>query len=357
MKRIIIADLKSNNNNGICTGHYYALAENYRDVFSPFCEVKIASGPIYLKRFKKEEMLLLPYDYIAGESKIKNLIRIFFNARFLFKHVGKDDVVIVQQSQPAMILLVLLFTFFGQCKLFQIQYSEEPMRRFSFKVMMFFARKKIKGLICPNEIVGNAYRLPYIVVPDYIYVEKETNKPRIAYSEKVYDFAFVGRIAKDKGVAEAVKAMGGKSYTLLVAGLPQNQEEENSLKDTAAKCSNIKLKLEYVDDDDYDNYINNSRYCVLNYQGTYVERSSGVVLDTIFRGVPIVGRKCRALQFVEDENLGFLYDDINEYNFSDLLNENKYASYLFSIDAYKLKFKKYRMKLVEYVMDVPNALV
>ena len=349
MGRVIIADLKSNNNYGVCTGHYYALAENYRDVFSTYCEVKIASGPIYLKRFKKEEMLLLPYDYIAGESKIKNLVRMFLNARFLFKQVRKDDVVIIQQSQPAMILFVLLLSFWGQCRLYQIQYSDEPMQRPLFKMMMKLFRKRIAGLICPNDIVGKAYCVPYIVVPDYIYVEREKTNKNTDFSKKKYDFAVVGRITSAKGVAETVKNMLGKDYSLLVAGTDQDKVFDQTLIDAATRSGNVKLDLSYISEEDYDNYIKSSRYCILNYQGYYAERSSGVVLDTIFRDVPVVGRKCRALQFVEDNKLGFLYDDINEFDFSKLLDEKMYASYLESIKVYKMEMLNYQKKLAVFL--------
>ena len=347
MKRVIIADLKSNNNHGICTGHYYALAANYREVFGPYCDVKIAGGPIYLKRFSESEMILLPYDFIAGESKIKNFFRMLFNARKLFKQVDKDDAVIIQQSQPAMILLVLFLTYFGHSNVFQIYYSEEPMRRFSFRLLMVFARKRMKGVICPNECVGNAFGVPYVSVPDYIYINK--SEAQCCYSEKKYDFAIVGRIAKDKGVAEAVKTLAGRGCSLLVAGVPQDEEEEAIIREFASKCSNVELKLEYISDDDYDKYINASRYCILNYQGSYAERSSGVVLDTIFRNVPVVGRKCRALQVVERDNVGALYDDIASFDFSSLLNERIYESFLKSIRSYKHKMDGCRESLIKFV--------
>ena len=108
--------------------------------------------------------------------------------------------------------------------------------------------------------------------------------------------------------------------------------------------------MEYISDDDYDNYINSSRYCILNYQGTYAERSSGVVLDTLFRNVPVVGRKCRALQFVEDNNLGVLYENVRSFDFSSLLSETLYNSFLESITSYKQNLERYRNALVEFVI-------
>ena len=350
MKRIVIADIKSNNNHGVCTGHYYALASNYRDVFGDCCDVKVAGGPIYLKRFKQEDLIMLPHDYINGDSKIRNFIRICLNARKLFKQVNKDDVVIIQQSQPAMILFALLLTYWGKSNVYQIQYSEEPMRRPLFRLMMKFAQFRIKGLICPNDIVGKAYGIPYIVVPDYIYIEKNFSMPDNRFSSKKYDYAIVGRIAAGKGVSEAVRAMAGKKCSLVVAGSPQDVSEEKTIKKYSSECTNIETKLEYISENEYDYYIRESRYCLLNYQGDYAERSSGVVLDTIFRGIPVVGRRCRALQFVEDNNLGVLYDDIWSFDFSRLLDERVYNDFVTSIALYRRDVAANQGKLIKFVL-------
>jgi len=349
MRRLVVADLKSNNNSGVCTGHYYALAANYQDFFGSLSDVKIAGGPIYLKRFKRDDILLLPNDFIAGQSKMKNFFRMLGNAKTLFRHVGKDDVVVIQQSQPAMILLVLLLTYFGNTNLYQIQYSDEPMRRPLFRFAMCFFRSKLRGLICPNDSVGKAYGVPYIAVPDYLYVERESFERVSGYAKKKYDFAIVGRIAEDKGVAEAVRAFVGKSCSLIVAGQAQIKSEEESVKKSASESSNIQIKLDYISDCEYDEYICESRYCILNYQGSYAERSSGVVLDTLFRGVPVVGKRCRALQFIEDYGLGVLYDNVNDLDFSQLLDESFYNKCVKSISVYQNHMKQLSERLLDFL--------
>lgn len=349
MRRLIIADLKSNNNHGICTGHYYALAANYQQVFCNDIDVKIASGPIYLARFKPEEMLMLPCDYIAGDSKVKNFIRMIRNGRSLYNQTTLDDIIIIQQSQPAMIMLTLLLTFLFRPKsIIQIQYTEEPMRRPYFRLLALLGRHVIKTILCPTEQVGKAYKVPYYVVSDYIYVPRD-NKNETSFSRKNYDCCIVGRIAREKGVADAVSTLAGSRPSILVAGVPQDREEERIIR-SKATCNNITLRLEYLSNDDYQSCIQQSRYAILNYGSAYAERSSGVVLDTIFNGLPIIGRRCKALQFIEDKGLGVLYDKIEEIDFDHLLNEDTYQAFCHSISIYKEQLLIEAQQFKEFIL-------
>lgn len=347
-KRLIIADLKSNNNHGICTGHYYALASNYKEVFSDICEVKIASGPIYLKKFKIDDMLMLPCDYVVGYSKLRNTLRMIRNGWSLFSQVTPDDVVVVQQSQPAMILFTLLLTCFRKQGFYMIQYSGEPADRLYYRIMLSLKKRYIKGVICPNDTVGKAFGLPYISVPDYIYCSKNTLK-QIPFAEKKYDFCSIGRIEKDKGVSACANTLVGKGIVYLIAGVPQDANEEIVIKTKAAEDSNIIADLSYLTEEKYKEYIANSRYCLLNYCGSYANRSSGVVLDTIFSGIPVVGSRCKALQFVEDLNLGVLFDDVNTFDFAQLLDETKYNRFISSIDNFKKSFVLHKQNLCKFL--------
>lgn len=347
MKHIVIADLKSNNNYGICTGHYYALAENYRNVFSDITTVKIAGGPIYKNKFKIDDLELLPFDYIAGDSRIKNCWRMIRNAACLFSKVNTDDIVIIQDSQPYMILIALLFTYRNTSNLFQIHYSDEPIKRPLYACLYMFFKRNVKGNLCPNDRIGRAYGVPYCAIPDYLY-SSIGNKSSWGFQEKKYDFCLIGRISEDKGVAEAVKTLSNKQCSVLVAGQVQVQEEGLEILKSASRNGNIKTVLKYLSDEEYALCLQKSRYCVLNYNGSYADRSSGVALDTIFRDVPVVGKRCSALQFIEDFHIGYLYDDIEQLNVANLLSEEIYRGYVDSIGVYKERHISYKSKLCEF---------
>lgn len=50
-KKILLADVKSCNVNGSSPGHYFALAQNYLDMWEALLPVEIMGGPVYQGRF------------------------------------------------------------------------------------------------------------------------------------------------------------------------------------------------------------------------------------------------------------------------------------------------------------------
>lgn len=346
--KLYIADLRSNNNNGICTGHFFAVAENYEQMFKDVCSVKIAGGPIYEKHFSKEKLFLLPCDSICNESKIKNVFRTVRNAWHLFRHVKSNDVVVIQQSVPAMLLFSVLLTYFGSSNVFMIQYNKEPMNRLYFRVMMMLARNRIKGVICPNDSVGIAYKRPFLTVPDYVYSSK-VERFKVPCSLKKYDFCIVGRLNKDKGIIEVINHFKGKKYSVIIAGSPNNDSFKRDIVKAKENYDNIELQLRYISDDEYKSFLLSSRYCILNYQGDYANRSSGVVFDTIFSGVPVIGRKCEALQFVQQEQVGFLYTDINDLDPEKIMNSAVYDDFLKKIDSYRQSHAQHKERLQNFL--------
>lgn len=351
-KRLIVADIHSNNNRGICSGHYYTVAQNYKDLFKDVCEVKFASGPIYLKHFDKEEMIMLPFDHIAGEPLWKKVVKEVINLRTLLKKISKDDIIVMQQGAPLSIILGLSLFYRGGQKLYQIQYSNQPMQSFIRRFLYrHFVMKKLSGTICPTDELGKLYGTPYLVVPDYIYIENIQEKKEIPYSEKKYDFCIVGRLNPDKGVIGAIKRLRGTKYKFLIAGRPDSETFRNEIVETCKDASNIELLLGYVSDDDYINYIRSSKYCILNYQAEYARRSSGVIFDILFNGTPVIARRCETLSVIEKFNAGYVLDDILLFNPEEVLIEEKYLEYLNGILAYKKKHKEYAKLLMSFVLQ------
>lgn len=80
---------------------------------------------------------------------------------------------------------------------------------------------------------------------------------------------------------------------MLIAGRVQEAPLEAELRAVCAGAKNIELRLEYLSEAAYDEAIRQCRYCILNYSENYSLHSSGVVFDILFRGVPIVGSRCR----------------------------------------------------------------
>lgn len=346
-KTVYIADLRSNNNAGKSTGHFLPVAAMYQKLFAGKCNVKVAGGPVYLTRFRSDEMCLLPYDVSSTSIRdkwhtMKNAIKLFGEA--------KGQTIVVQQGTVVTAMIAIALFYRNTSRLYMIQYSDEGVRTVFRRLIYRFAKRKIDGIICPNRIVGEAYERPYLVVPDYIYTGEHIQQSVKAYNDKTYDFCMIGRISPEKGVVNVARLLRNTKYKVLIAGKTQNEDQAKTLHEICDDSLNIVLRLEYVSDTDYLNYLNDSRYAILNYSGEYSKRSSGVVYDTIFNGVPVIGCRCSALQFIENMGLGMLFDDIMQFNPEMVLDEAFHKKCLNDIAKYKKSHDQYKKELLEFVM-------
>lgn len=346
MKEIIIADIRTNTLAGVVTGHFVYLAKLYQKLFSKKCVVKVAGGPAYLKSFSEAELLLLPYN-INGTT-IKDKINSFQNCRKLFREsVGKT--IILQQSSVVTAFVAIVLLYRGKSKLLMIQYSNAGVSNLVKRLFYCFAKKSIDGVICSNDNIGKAYGLPYIVVPDYIYIG-DADLPSISFREKQYDFCIIGRLSPEKGVPDAIRSLRTINYKVLIAGKPQSDALGEEIRKECEGAANIELHLGYINDEDYLRYIQQSRYSVLNYQGEYSVRSSGVVYDMLFNGTPVVGCRCNALKFIEEKGLGLIYDDIKKVDYSKLMDADFYEWCQKNIVEYRKSHQQYKEKLEEFIL-------
>lgn len=347
METLIIADVKSFNNNGKSPGHYFAVAQNYLDLYSDYCEVKIAGGPIFKTKFDKKDLFLLPHDFIPNENWLKRKWQVLMNCRYLFKHTLTENKIVIQHSGLSTAILGIALFAKKKSNIYVIAYNTDAVVSPIKKLIYKLAKQKIKGLLCPHEHVANAYRIPYCIITDYIYVKKEI-VPITTFENKKYDIAILGRIRSGKGVVDAAQYLAKTSLKILIAGSGDKQMIER-LYEICKQCTNIELCIEYLSEEKYKEYIRSARFCLLNYHGTYEDRSSGVVLDIIFNGTPILGRRCNALDFIEKENLGYLFDNIKKLDNSIINNQKLYRSFLQSIDNYIIKQESYRINVIKFL--------
>lgn len=350
-KRLILSDLFSFNNEGVKTGHYFALARNYQKIFKDIFDVKIAGGYIYKTGFSDEELILLPHESYKNDNTRKHLTVIMRNCRSLMQQTTSDDIIIMQQAKPATCILALALLSKKKRNIILIEYDTSGLSSSVKRVIYNMARRNIRGVICPSEIIGKAFKLPYCVVPDYIFDKEIDLLKSVKFRDKKYDIAMVGRIEPEKGIVEAAEYLAGKPCKILIAG-KANEQTIDKLKSIGNSVDNIDLKLGFVSNEDYQLYISISKFVMLNYQGAYTNRSSGVVLDSIFNGTPVVGRRCMASQFVEDENMGRLFDDIHDFDISIVNDEIRYRTYIENIEQYLQKHKKFVGKIIDFLQNI-----
>lgn len=349
MRRLIIADVKSVNNNGKSSGHYFSLAENYLELFRDVADVKIGGGPIYKTRFKEEDLFTLPHDCKNGEPKWKQVWHTLLNCRYLYHHTNKDDIIVMQHSAAATFMIGIMLFARKKNNIYVITYDKNSISN-TFKRMVYsFAKKYIKGFITSNEDVAKAFQRPYCIVPDYIFSGNVDKLPNISYKDKKYDFVMVGSIWPDKGVLEAAQHLANTPYKVLIAGGPAFGWLGDEIKAVCDKADNIDLHLGFVSDEDFKNYIDNARYSLLNYQGTYAERSSGVVLDALFRGVPVVGHHSHANFLVEEKKLGYIYDKIEDFDPSSVIDDTVYNKYHQNVIAFLKGNTEYKESVIHFL--------
>ena len=348
---LIIADLRSNcSYQGVSTGHFVPVAKMYYQLFSDSYSVKIAGGPVYERYFKNSEIIRLPNN-VSGDSW-KHKIKILQNSLKLFR-VIKGKTIIFQQSSDVTTHLALALFYWGGAKVYLIRYSNDGISSKFKQFIYLLCRNKIDGIICTNEVVGLAHKRKYIVVPDYIYIDKEvaghTNKIE---TQKKYDFCIVGRIANEKGIVEVARWIANLDFSIIIAGKPQTEELAQELQDACKNADNITLKIGYITDEEYQSILNQSKYAFMNYQGEYSRRSSGVVFDTLFAGVPVIGTKCKALSFIEQYEVGYLYDSLDNFDTKTvmkLLDESERSAFYNNIIKYRKTHVQFRERLTEFI--------
>ena len=349
MKRLILADVKSFDNGSEPTGHYLSLAQNYIDLYRDSIEVLVAGGAIYEQKIDKSRIYRLPFENKSCFGKIKNKLNVLKNCRFLFRNANQDDVIVMQHSAVFTFFVGLVLFAKSKNNIYVITYDTDAISNILKKIVYFFAKKKIKGFILSNEKVGNAYGKPYCLVPDYIFARKNLPVDEIPYEKKKYDFICVGTIWPDKGVVETAKRFAGSQYKILIAGKPCDEKIAAELINVCKNAENIDLKLGFVKDEDYNKYMSETKFCILNYCGVYAERSSGIVLDILFAGVPVVGHSSFALQFVDDEKLGFVYENIESFKPSEVLSFEYWRLCKLRINDYLSKQYVYKDKFLKFI--------
>lgn len=346
---IFLADIRSLTPDGkVKTGHSVTVAKMYKEIFGSEAFLLISGGPVYREYFEEKDCCILPYN--EHTAKFSEKWKTFINCKKLFKE-AEGNTIIFQSISPVTLFMCIVLFYRKKSNLYLIQYNTFAVSSLFNRFLYKLAKRAFNGLICPNDYVGQKFKLPYCVVPDYIYTGNNSINNIVKYDGKQYDFCIIGRLNKDKGVIEATKHFIGTEYKLLIAGSVQSNTLQKELMDICKSSDNIDLRIGYVSDDLYLNYLSLSRYAILNYMGEYSDRSSGVVYDTLFNNVPVVGRRCRALEFIEENDIGYIYDDISRFYPDVVLNESFHSKCLRNIIEYRKKHESYKQKLKSFILQ------
>lgn len=328
-RRLYLADPVSWTVGGRQIGHCRAVVENYQALFGWSGRFRVAGGPAYAAWCA--ELFRLPYGQSDARGHVRNKIAVLLNCWALFRAAHGETIVFQSVGFATLLLGILLFSS-KSTRVFLIRYRSLANSGCVARLFFWLTRRKVAGVLCPSSEVGRSYCLPFCVVPDYFYV----GSPQSFLVDRLptCDFVSVGIQSRDKGALEFAQRLKGTSLTMLIAGFVPDAAYATALRELASENPNVWLNLDYLDGETYARAISCARFCVLNYSDAYDDHSSGVVYDMLYRGKPIVGRRCRALDFVEREGLGFLYDDLDEVDFSALFESGREERYRGNLAAF-----------------------
>lgn len=314
MKKLLVVDITSLSRNMSIYGHGIKVAHTYKNALGKQFEVYICGGAPYKNEFN-EAFESLPFYTDLNDSRYIRLIKGCINAVNALLKSG--DILIFQNQDITPLYFVL--SFWPKClikkKIFIIEYSNPLNTPSRPKECKYFDKiqHKIDGVITSLEDVGNIVKCNAFIIPDYF--PDKSVKPKDC--EKKYDFACLGTISEKKELEKMVGCIKNTKYKLLIAGKFLDEGRKQSLLDL--RLENVTIVDAYLDSDEYNAYLKEARFVVLPYNRKhYEEKSSGVALEAIYNGVPVIAPNIKSFKFVEDYGLGILYNDSFAESFQEL---------------------------------------
>lgn len=340
---VVIADISSIKMNNTIYGHYGKVARMYLNLLGK--NARAAGGPVYKNRFADSERVDLPYDFelsSMGTKKGRRRFKIYSikNGIHLFKTV-KNSVIVCQPYSFLSWMTAILLTK-KRNKIYLIEYRNELDKKLN-RILFKLAKRKIDGVLCPNDKVGRTFGLPYLVLTDYIY--DKTEMPPHSENAK-YDFGVIGIMSRDKDVADVVKTFTGTDYKVLIAGHFGGRKDEVCGQYT----DNITVVDKYLTNEEYEQAFSDSDCIVLPYGDAYKNQSSGVIFDVLFRAKPVITKDFESFGFVKDSGAGVLYNHtLAELDFEKVTSkENKEKMYA-NVCRFIEQNKAQREKLAEFL--------
>lgn len=162
------------------------------------------------------------------------------------------------------------------------------------------ALKKVSMIVCSDmELEG--VNIPVFHMPDYLY-KREYYEEYIG-KQKENKVICLGTMGKNKLLEELVDVFSQNGCQLEIRGKFPDEVLFQRLCDKAT--SNIKIENKYISEQEYMKLLSSAKYAILPYDmNMYKERTSGVILESIFLGtIPIASKEL--LDFMKIPGIGY----------------------------------------------------
>ncbi len=343
---------------GKAVGHAPKVLSEYYDLISEDNKISIfvpkpISDEISANIRERSRICILPHNIVMKghtslSEKIANKLRMFGNIRRILK---RSDADVIWFFNVEFYLFLYLALFGNSHKKIVVTLFFEGYHTGSFagiKQRIFeTGQKKVYKCIS----TGAAFRfrnMPSVFVPDYI-CDDVTYAPLRKNKKEPYAVC-LGTMDKGKQLDELVDAFCRISYRLVIAGRFYDKEWYSELK--AKASSNIEIRDEYPENNEYLELLSRATYAVLPYnEGRYSFQTSGVMQEAVFtdtivlthkdilggNGIPGIGYS--SYDDIEDEMLIYGANDNYDRNRAILSEYDRLRRDTYSRESIKNKIK------------------
>lgn len=277
-------------------GHTVKVTNEYSDLLKEKYAVTLAASPCIVRKaesshFKKIQKL--KYDIcVSGNGIVKRIydkVKLLSNIHQIVK--GKNIYFFYQ---------VDFFFFFYMCFFYKVNKNRKIVcliyhQDFTggklagiLQTIYRIALKKIDGVIYTQD--GNPIQHPNTIwIPDFFYSEEQYKKYQCLNKKK--QAVCLGTMNRYKQLEELVKVFAKVDMPLIIAGRFDDKDRFHKLVE--GKTENVEIRDEILSYEEYMELMATSQYSILPYDmGQYINRTSGVLLESIYVGsIPVAPDK------------------------------------------------------------------
>lgn len=322
MNKITLVDYIGNcDAKGEVTGHAAKTLQETKEMLSDSYDVSMVVTPPYAQFFDDRCITsVLPYESSPQRqsSKFKK-IGLYIKKICAVRNIVKSESTIWFVNTDFWLYVGLLFSK-----------KKKGQKIFATNYLDFYSKKNLKNFIynCAVKKIDCVFhtnvelkRAKHQYVPDYWFDKRKYDK--YLTEEKQNDVYICGGINAGKDIMGTIDAFNANGQTLMICGKFSSQSVYDEAVAKAHK--NIRIENTRLDDDAYYRELAKHRFVLLPYrEESYSNRSSGVVLESIFLGNIVIGPKFLLRQL---GITGIEYDsihDLKKLNLSEVKEKEKY---------------------------------
>jgi len=348
--KIGIVDTMSLSHGNNIYGHFAKVSCQYLDLLQEGGhDVRIIGHKIYRKYVSDDHLDYLPFksdkDIFLSGSRIRRLwnkMCCLVNILIVLLYKKYDLLIMHDNNQNLFYYIYSILPIKRNIALIRYTYPKTEKQQTLFRKIS----EKVSFIITSMKEVGESYMLPYALVPDYFPFQKKDT----IYAEE-YDLCIVGTINECKDIETVIKSVLNSDLRLIIAGHFEDYNRYLNAVNMCKDSNNISITNSYLSDNEYDKTIGSSKFIVLPYDlKKYENRSSGVILDAVYSGKPVIATSCDAFMPVEQRHIGFLYST----DFSLVITKIQkcsYADLVHNVLAYKNDLYKSKSLLLAMVYN------